>query len=886
MSERKKRKLQDVEEDNEDINNIRGEGDDEEEDYDDEDIEEDEEEDELGEEDEEDDDDVDDVDDDDDDDDEDALQYENEFKDDEGDGDEEEEERSEQQEEEEEGMKRKENGKQGSAVTFAPGLPPMESSAMHKSDKEERPYPQDNHKNNQDTRWQQGADNIEEEDEDEEDLEEEKERFYAVRHGRNGVTACIFLYWEDCWTQISKSPNDNDDSKIEYEAFQELNDAINYVRIGKQLRTEQEKHKPKSKRKSSAGSAKKTPPNNSTSTSDAYQKWEDRWEIMYQQLIEYKNERGDCLVQTGRDQKEELRELGRWVARQRKNYKDFTNHIGQPQREELRIKSRTIWSKRFQKLEAIGFSFNAREASTKKRKEEFIREKGITANAVDEKKLKRMMRREYNVKRRKRVDRKYSSWSERFEDLKEYKRKYGTIDVDSDWETPNGGGCRSTLGRWVQVQRRNIKLYRQGDVEQANIDEDRIKQLIELGLDVRAGKRHKYRRRADAEKIDESWDDYYQQLKQYFHEHDTSNVRAKPYTPLRGWVVKQRREYELLKEGKPSDLTAERMAKLSEVKFTFATQKVLYTFEERLEQLKSYREDHGHIVVPRFAKGYGQGLGKWVQQQRVKYKLNKKGNYTTLTPERQQKLEEIGMVWSILKPAQHRAERQPWDIRYEQFLEFKRENGHTIVPQHYPELGNWVNQQRVHYKLMKQGRESLMTPEKALKLADAGFVFHVKGRKNKTPLDEYPQPQPKQPPSPSSSKNDEPKEKQQLKKSSTSSSSPPPSTASPSNSTSSPLSSSSSSKMTSTVGGLPHHHLVIPQLAQQPHTAAAAVAAAEERQKLSALKEELQSRQAATATPTSAFLHQPHHGLTPHQQQQLSQLHQLQQQQQQPSSTK
>mmetsp|Transcript_33033 Transcript_33033/g.48504 ORF Transcript_33033/g.48504 Transcript_33033/m.48504 type:complete len:419 (+) Transcript_33033:2131-3387(+) len=323
------------------------------------------------------------------------------------------------------------------------------------------------------------------------------------------------------------------------------------------------------------------------------------------------------------------------------------------------------------------------------------------------------------------------------------------------------------------------------------------------------------------------------------------------------------------------------MAKLSEVKFTFATQKVLYTFEERLEQLKRYREDHGHIVVPRFAKGYGQGLGKWVQQQRVKYKLNKKGNYTTLTPERQQKLEEIGMVWSILKPAQHRAERQPWDIRYEQFLEFKRENGHTIVPQHYPELGNWVNQQRVHYKLMKQGRESLMTPEKALKLADAGFVFQVKGRKNKTPLDEYPQPQPKQPPSPSSSKNDEPKEKQQLKKSSTSSSSPPPSTASPSNSTSSPLSSSSSSKMTSTVGGLPHHHLVIPQLAQQPHTAAAAVAAAEERQKLSALKEELQSRQAATATPTSAFLHQPHHGLTPHQQQQLSQLHQLQQQQQQ-----
>ena len=42
---------------------------------------------------------------------------------------------------------------------------------------------------------------------------------------------------------------------------------------------------------------------------------------------------------------------------------------------------------------------------------------------------------------------------------------------------------------------------------------------------------------------------------------------------------------------------------------------------------------------------------------------------------------------------ENRAERKPWDGRYNDLVEFKKGNGHTIVPQHYPELGNWVHQQ-------------------------------------------------------------------------------------------------------------------------------------------------------------------------------------------------
>eukprot|EP00957_Ditylum_brightwellii_P129898 9908145-Ditylum_brightwellii.AAC.1 len=44
------------------------------------------------------------------------------------------------------------------------------------------------------------------------------------------------------------------------------------------------------------------------------------------------------------------------------------------------------------------------KTSTKKQKEEFIHEQIINTNAMDEKKLKQMMQREYNIKQPKQVD--------------------------------------------------------------------------------------------------------------------------------------------------------------------------------------------------------------------------------------------------------------------------------------------------------------------------------------------------------------------------------------------------------------------------------------------------------------------------------------------------
>jgi hypothetical protein len=38
-------------------------------------------------------------------------------------------------------------------------------------------------------------------------------------------------------------------------------------------------------------------------------------------------------------------------------------------------------------------------------------------------------------------------------------------------------------------------------------------------------------------------------------------------------------------------------------------------------------------------------------------------------------------------------------------------------------LGNWVHHQRVGYRKLKQGKKSIITTAKALKLAEIGFPF-------------------------------------------------------------------------------------------------------------------------------------------------------------------
>lgn len=77
-----------------------------------------------------------------------------------------------------------------------------------------------------------------------------------------------------------------------------------------------------------------------------------------------------------------------------------------------------------------------------------------------------------------------------------------------------------------------------------------------------------------------------------------------------------------------------------------------------------------------------------------------------------------------------------WDKRYEQLVQFKLEHGHVCVPQKWaqnPQLGAWVNKQRVKYKLHLR-RKGPLTEERVMLLQDLGFNWG--GRKAKIIWDE------------------------------------------------------------------------------------------------------------------------------------------------------
>lgn len=119
------------------------------------------------------------------------------------------------------------------------------------------------------------------------------------------------------------------------------------------------------------------------------------------------------------------------------------------------------------------------------------------------------------------------------------------------------------------------------------------------------------------------------------------------------WCANMRRNYKKFKNGKTSPKThakwEERFKQLDELGFTwqFVWTK---TFEERIEELKAYKEIHGNCNVPR-SFHENPSLGQWCSQMRSMYKANQKGeavkNTYIINDYRIEQLETIGFKWKL-----------------------------------------------------------------------------------------------------------------------------------------------------------------------------------------------------------------------------------------------
>ena len=198
------------------------------------------------------------------------------------------------------------------------------------------------------------------------------------------------------------------------------------------------------------------------------------------------------------------------------------------------------------------------------------------------------------------------------------------------------------------------------------------------------------KRKADFLISEGCWDTMYEELKQFKAKHGHCIPPVQPVTRMRQWVDKVRLEYKKLRAGNLSLLTAQRIQSLNDIGFLFERKVKPRTWEQRFQELTRFKESFGHCKVPRlFNQPSYEGLGKWVADQRMKHNYMERGKKSNMTQERAKRLTDLGMVWSIFKlpPKEERAERKPWGHRYQDLLEFKKQHGHTLVPQvrmHFP----------------------------------------------------------------------------------------------------------------------------------------------------------------------------------------------------------
>ena len=133
---------------------------------------------------------------------------------------------------------------------------------------------------------------------------------------------------------------------------------------------------------------------------------------------------------------------------------------------------------------------------------------------------------------------------------------------------------------------------------------------------------------------------------------------------------------------------------------------------ERIESLKAYRDQNGHLRVRR-SENYE--LANWLKHQRQQYKLYESSRWQSrLTPERIRQLDELGMDWDPLEAR--------WQWNFDALAGYAAEHGHCKVPICYDkdaQLALWVRKQR------QAKRSGVMSPEKEAQLTSIGFVFET-----------------------------------------------------------------------------------------------------------------------------------------------------------------
>lgn len=146
---------------------------------------------------------------------------------------------------------------------------------------------------------------------------------------------------------------------------------------------------------------------------------------------------------------------------------------------------------------------------------------------------------------------------------------------------------------------------------------------------------------------DPGWEAQFRVLSKWRMEkgHCKIPARCQENPRLGRWVMTQRRQYVLLRDGKPSAMTQSRIDRLNNIDFCWSIRPEPQTsWVNKYEQLQDFFHKMGHCIVPQRYEKNPQ-LGTWVHTQRRQYKLRLDGRKSSMTQDKINLLNNINFEW-------------------------------------------------------------------------------------------------------------------------------------------------------------------------------------------------------------------------------------------------
>ena len=220
------------------------------------------------------------------------------------------------------------------------------------------------------------------------------------------------------------------------------------------------------------------------------------------------------------------------------------------------------------------------------------------------------------------------------------------------------------------------------------------------------------------------------------------------------WVAEQRKLYK--NKSKRNGLSKIRTQRLHDIGFDFSPKEksprsvFIPSFPDNestedaqwshmLEGLIQFKDDTGHLDIPKNYMHDGQNLADWVREQRSRYLNFLKGEQPALSPHKSDRLHAVGLelIHDTHHPSSsfaatsnrkhcHPDEQRRWEQNFEGLVAYKKIHGNVNIPTTYVYQGRnvyaWLDRQRRCYTVNTSQLSSLLR-RRMERLAELGVSF-------------------------------------------------------------------------------------------------------------------------------------------------------------------